>query len=799
MPRPASLLRVGFQTKVLGPVLIFLILLPTITVWIVNRHISEQALIEAQQTLATAEAVFRNSLDIRSRNLLSRFRNVVNEPRFKAVAQLGDAKTLTAFLRDLLAESGDETELFLFSTDATTTLAAARRDTSLPFDEFARAAAGSIHTALAGEPASGTVFVAGRTLNVVSVPAVSGAFTIGIRLSEAAVQELKSLTRTDIVLVTEGGITATTLHHPGLEGELAAFDGVAGDTVTISPKLAARRIARVTIDNVHYLALVGDHESNGAQQGFRYVLLSSYEPRLQALAHTRTLLVFVSLAGILLSGSIVWFLIRRITQPLRALRDGAEAVGRGDFTRRIERFSNDECGELASSFNRMTENLQTSRATLEETVTTLRATQEQLMQREARLRESEEAARAARDVAETASRAKSEFLANMSHEIRTPMNAIIGMSNLLTHQTLAPEQREFAETIRTSADALLEIIDDILDISKIEAGRLEIVPRTTDIRACVADVAERFAPRCAEKRLSLSVQVAADFPASVTTDGARVRQILSNLIGNACKFTERGTITVSAGRAPDLGPDHLRFAIEDTGIGIPPDRIDRLFKPFSQVESSAKRRFGGTGLGLAISRRIVELLGGTIAVQSTPGSGSRFQFTIHAPVAPRQATALTDENAPPPAAASASAQADPDFARRRPLRLLVVEDNPINTKVLLLILGKLGYRADTAENGIEALRCLARQTYDAVFMDLQMPEMDGLEATRKLRETISAAAPPYIMALTANARAEDRDACFAAGMHDFVSKPARLDKIGAALERAHDWLIARAASASLPS
>jgi signal transduction histidine kinase/ActR/RegA family two-component response regulator len=483
-----------------------------------------------------------------------------------------------------------------------------------------------------------------------------------------------------------------------------------------------------------------------------------------------TRLVLIMLAALVVFSTLLWMASRLLTQPLNQLVSASRDIRAGNYELTLPPARGDEMGQLVQAFDKMGAEIRRKIDAL----TRSDALQRQYLDDS---RHKQVALEQALVIAEAATRAKSEFLANMSHEIRTPMNGIIGMTELALDTTAPEERQEYLQIVKTSADALLGILNDILDFSKIEAGKLSVEQVQFKLPQMLDEALKALTLRARTRGLSLRCSLASDVPLLVVGDPARLRQIVLNLVGNAIKFTPAGGVVdlswaVHSRTASQVS---LRCSVRDTGIGIAKDKLEHIFEPFSQADSSTTRRFGGTGLGLSITRRLVGLMDGHLEVESELGRGSTFHFTLtlglgEAEPVPEPPVPVL---APPPVGVAAmqvdqAAQSDPA------LQVLLVEDHPVNQALATRLLEKWGHRVTLAVDGRQALGLIqAGQRFDLVLMDMQMPVMGGLEATQCIRQWEAAHAVPahVIVAMTANAMASDREACLSAGMDDYLSKP----------------------------
>ena len=652
--------------------------------------------------------------------------------------------------------------------------------------------------------------------------------------------------------------------------------------------------------NIEGASVIGSSE---AIPGTPWVITEITQSEVTRMSRIAWLLLVGGMIAIatVVSSIISRSLNRLILEPIESLQQGANRIGQGDLNHRIELVKNGEVGEVAKAFNHMA-------SLLQERDQLLAAKNASLIAEIAERKQFEVELKAAKTAAEEAAKAKSQFLASMSHEIRTPLNAVIGMTSLLLDTPLSPEQEDYVKTARNSGDGLLYIVNDILDFSKIDSGNLDLEKQDFVLRDCVEEAVDLLAAQAAAKNLYLNAYIEPDVPTIIQSDVTRLRQILVNLLGNAVKFTAKGEINLWVGASKEPDSFKLHFMIRDTGIGIPEDRMGRLFEPFRQVDSSTTRQFGGTGLGLAISKRLVILMGGDIWVESVLNEGSIFNFTIQAEfgestktpntggetllshrftgkkafvghqnltsclvlthqlarwgihvVSVQAENALEDcllnmsdfdvilldfnflkknnnpglkrpledmsklpllfltplgkqtavfdlfpeshclnvpyhleqlyqrlnsffstehgQNGRTAAPSPSTSQFKSNLGIEHPLRILLAEDNLINQKVALRMLERLGYSADVAANGLEVIEALTRQAYDLILMDIQMPELDGLQATQRVRQEWPPEQQPHIVAMTANALVGDRETYLTNGMDDYVSKPVRVEDL----------------------
>ena len=698
MDVPRRSYRFSLQAKVMAVVVAVLVALPVVTLSIVDLRLRRQLELDADLALATARGSFVQALDVRSRELVVRFRTGTGDQRFLRILRLGDAATMQDFLRRaVLDELHDDTELALFVTTAREVRGAKRDQAAVTPEAFALAADSFIQLALRGEEHTGSVAVGGSAYHVVAIPAappegLAGALVFGIRITDTALQSVRPPSAE--ILVTAGGqILASTLKDSAQNTAVLR---------QLADSAATGHDGMLLLGGQRYKPVTGALDGGDSRQSVRYVLLASTEQRLAAFEQTRLRLLGLSVAGILVSAGVVWYFVRRITRPLMELRDSAEAVGRGDFSHRIERFSSDECGELAEAFNQMTTNLQTSRAELERAMQQVRLTQEQLIQSEKLS-------------------AVGQFVAGVAHELNNPLTAVVGFSELLQDMPTDKTTRSHLDRIAKSALRCHKIVHSLLSFARQHPPERNPV----DLSRVIDEVLEIMAYDLRTSNVTVTRELPSDLP-PIMGDAHQLQQVFINILGNARQamesFQREGRVVVRARRVN--GTVVLEF--QDNGPGIKPENLARIFDPFFTTKPVGK----GTGLGLSLCYGIIQEHGGKISARCDPGQGAT--FAIELPVAVTKPVALFrtgDSPAPFP-------------VKERTVSgrsVLVIDDEVWILELAAELLRADGHTVETAQGGEQALEVLGRQNFDVIVSDWKMPGLNGIHLYEHLRATNSPA------------------------------------------------------------
>lgn len=692
MARDFKLPRLSVQTKVLIPVLTFLVLLPAVTVWLVSGRISEQMLTDSRMTLATAKTVFEKLIEIRTADMLTRYRNEVADGNFRALTTTRDTPTINYSLGEMLEKFPDD-EIALLLNEKGEQLAWSRKDTAVEVAAFAAAVQPLVAPVFFGETGSGTVDLNGRIYLVVAIPvSVSGrgppelVLVVANRLDEKAMQEFRALTNTGIVLLSgDSRIAASTSAshdgHAALVAEAARVspgNGNGGEPQMPHP---------LVLNGEHFLVQTGTLGGGGNRGEFTYLLLLSYEERFRALADTRRTLTLLGILGIFVSAVVVAGLVGRIIRPLRELADATEAIGRGDFSRKLLRVSNDECGDLAGAFNRMTTNLRGSRAELESTVETLRATQQQLVQSEKLS-------------------AVGQFVAGVAHELNNPLTAVIGFSDLLSQVSTDEKMRPHLELIAKSAHRCHKIVQSLLSFARQHTPERKLVR----MNAVIDEVVEIMAYDLRTSNIEVVREYEPALP-EIMADPHQLQQVFVNILSNARQalltYRQDGKLVLTT----QVVDRFIRVSFKDNGPGISPENLRRIFDPFFTTKPVGK----GTGLGLSLSYGIISEHGGRITAESNVGQGTT--FIIDLPLS-------TGSELIKPEKAAMEIRDQTSGAGKS---VLVVDDEDWILELARAVLQNDGYRVVTASGGEKAVEALSRLNFDIIVTDWKMPGMNGMQ------------------------------------------------------------------------
>jgi two-component system, NtrC family, sensor kinase len=694
--------RSGFQAKVLVPVVTVMIMLIAATMWLVNRRISAQLHELAVQELDTSRKSFMSGQQSNARHILSEYNHIVNEPRFKAVTRQADFATtedaLKRIIEEYINDDGASIATFTFLEDSQHRVATANRDPQLDTAEFQARSAVAIQKAARGVTQVDTICLGTKLFYIIALPVepsdgeVAGVVTFGVPLPENEARDIKQVTRSEIVFLADGKVVASSLANHDLDAQLASGFGKLSAT---DPNLDGRQTGEITVGNDHFLCQAGRLPSLSGDGRLGYLLLSSYYGQSTAvLKATQQMLLVVGLLGVALSTLIVWFLVGRATQPLRQLRDSAEAVGRGDFSRRVEVTSRDECGELAAVFNQMTENIKTSREQLEQTVETLKSTQNQLIQSEKLS-------------------GIGEFVAGVAHELNNPLTSVMGFAELLQQSDMPEQLRRYLDVIAKSAKRCQKIVASLLSFARRHAPERKVVC----VNEIVESAVEILQYQMRTSNIEVTTQLDPQLPAS-EVDSHQMQQVFLNIINNARQAMEghsaKGLLRVTT----ESSDDKVRIIFQDNGPGISPENITKIFNPFFTTKEVGK----GTGLGLSLCYGIVSEHGGTITPQSEPGQGA--SFTIELPVSHAVAGAAEKKASGPL----------PTQPRGEGVgkRVLVIDDEDTILQMINAALTMSGYKVDVARDGESALRRMGQYHYDLALCDWKMPGLNGQQVYERL-------------------------------------------------------------------
>ena len=696
MEKLRTTFHVSFSTKVIVPVVATMVLLMGITVSTVNERLTEQSQVEAVRNLDRAAAEFQVARRFSTRYLVARLKNLCNEPRYKSLLTSGHVPTIAEEFKNVPAEQG--VDIALFTSDSGKPLVKVKGDPQMELSQFEANSSTVIRRALQGEETVDIIEAGNDLFDVISIPVTSskgalvGALTFGLQIRSADVREFRATSQSEIVLLADGRvITSTALADPRLDFAKVFRDSLTNSVAGKSPTA----IKEVVLGGGHYFCSAGTFPTLSGKGNLGYLLLCSYEQPLRALRGTQQMLLAVSALGILIGTAFVWFLVRKVTQPLRALSLSAEAVGKGDYTQRVEVTSRDECGELAAVFNQMTENVKRSREQLEQTVDTLKTTQAQLIQSEKLS-------------------GIGEFVAGVAHELNNPLTSVMGFSELLSKADNDPQHKRFLEMINKSAQRCHKIVQSLLSFARHRAPERKL----SSINELVESAVEFLQYQLRTSNIEVATQLDANMPKAMV-DPHQIQQVFLNIINNARQAIEghqpKGSVQITT----EVCGQVVRITFQDNGPGISEKNLSKVFDPFFTTKEVGK----GTGLGLSLCYGIIKEHGGAIVVRSKPGEGAA--FVIELPLARvGEETVEKKENPLTPAASPTEGLGK---------RVLVIDDEEAILQMVRETLSENGYEVDVARDGEAALSRLGQTTYDLALCDWKMPGLNGQQIYERVR------------------------------------------------------------------